>query len=595
MNIVGIEDYIFQIDGAEGKTKKRCDEMDVKGKKIMVLGGFGEVGFAICRQLVLEQPAELIVTSLRENEALEAVQKITQEAPGLCRLTPVHGNLFVRWSLKDTPPEQISGNPQYQRWLADDTMGNLTQEILTSSTLYRVILEHRPEIIVDCINTATALAYQNVYQSYQQISQKIQASETVDEQTNAMYQLLSTLCVPPLVRHIQILYEAVKRAKTLLYLKVGTTGTGGMGLNIPFTHGEERPSRLLLAKTAVAGAHSLLLFVMGRTPGGPIVKELKPAALIGWKGVGRGRILKGAKPLPLYDCSPEKGYRLIPGSAFRWEEVKVGLPLEGRELEGVYIDTGENGLFSLDEFKTITTLGLMEFITPEDITRIAILEIKGVNTSSDVLGAIAGAVMGSTYRAGLLRQRVIEQMEALGPAGMAYEILGPPRVAKLIFEAHLIKRCYHTMEGALQPSPEEMSQELEKVVQGDQELRSAAISIGVPILMRDGETLLFASRAHRDKRWEEESWRISPETIEHWSSREWIDLRPQNMFRWQGRFQGIVQETKECLVDTSSCFDRGGSFWARDEGGEVIIDPGEVVGYILIKEETGGRYFTHAN
>jgi hypothetical protein len=64
----------------------------------------------------------------------------------------------------------------------------------------------------------------------------------------------------------------MRRAGTASYLKVGTSGTGGMGLNIPFTHSEERPSRMLLAKSSVAGAHSLLLYLMARTPGAPAVK-----------------------------------------------------------------------------------------------------------------------------------------------------------------------------------------------------------------------------------------------------------------------------------------------------------------------------------
>jgi len=555
----------------------------------MVLGGYGEVGLALCRRLLLEEPAVLIVASLRKEEATAAVQRLRSEAPSSCRLIPEHGNLFVRWSLREITQNEILANPQYQKWLAEDALGELTEEILTSSTLYRIITKHRPEIIVDCINTATALAYQNIYQSYQEVSQNIKSPQSLEDLTNGIYRVLSTLYIPQLTRHIQILYEAMRRAKTLLYLKIGTTGTGGMGLNIPFTHGEERPSRVLLSKTAVAGAHTLLLFLLDRTPEGPIVKELKPAALIGWKGVGRGRILKGTNPIPLYDCPPKEGYRLTPGVTFRWEEVKAGLHLKGKELEGVYVDTGENGLFSLDEFKAITTLGLMEFVTPEDVARVALLEIQGASTSKDVLGAIAGAVMGPTYRAGMLRQRVIKEMESLGQEGIAYELLGPPRVAKLIFEAHLLKRCYSTLEEALAPSPEDLSQTLEREVQRSQNMRSAAISIGIPILLPDGETLLFATRPARDKRWEEEPWLISSESIEKWAYGEWIDLRPQNMTQWQDRFQRILKEMEESSGDASSQFDRGGQFWPRDEGGKTIIDPGEVVGWILIREEGGGR------
>ena len=108
------------------------------------------------------------------------------------------------------------------------------------------------------------------------------------------------------------------------------------------------------------------------------------------------------------------------------------------------------------------------------------------------------------------------------------------------------------MEDALQLSPEELSQAVEKIVQRDQEIRRAAISIGVPILMPDGETLLFASRTDRDKTWENKSWLITPENIEKWVSAEWIDLRAENMSQWQTRFQGILQQAKACSMDTSS-------------------------------------------
>ena len=69
--------------------------------------------------------------------------------------------------------------------------------------------------------------------------------------------------------------QAMVKAGTGAYIKIGTSGTGGMGLNIPYTHSEEKPSRVLLSKSALAGAQTLLLFLMARTPGGPITQEIK--------------------------------------------------------------------------------------------------------------------------------------------------------------------------------------------------------------------------------------------------------------------------------------------------------------------------------
>lgn len=567
--------------------------MEIKGKKVLVLGGYGEVGFAICHELLCEGPKELIITSLRQKDALATVEKLRSETPDGSLLIPEYGNLFTRWSLKDITREEIRSNSQYQQWIAEDALEEFDEKILTSSTLYKIVIDHCPEIIVDCINTATALAYQNVYQSYKEISEDLRRSEDVKGLTNGIYQLLSTLYIPPLIRHIQILYEAMKRGKTHLYLKIGTTGTGGMGLNIPFTHGEEHPSRLLLSKAAVAGAQTLLLYLLSRTPGGPIVKELKPAALIGWKGIGKGEIFRGGHPMPLYDCPPMEGHQLTCGNAFYCGDVDRGLQMEGRSLEGVYVDTGENGLFSEYEFKVVTALCSMEYITPEEIAKTVLLEIRGVNTSKDVLGAIAGAVMGATYRAGVLRQRVIKEMACLGQQGIAYGLLGP-RVAKMIFEAHLLKRCYGTLEKAIKPLPLAVSRSLEEGVRRDQEIRCTAVSQGIPILLADGETLLFASRHHRDKSWEEETLTITPESIEKWASREWIDLRPKNMSRWQEYFRKILRESEESLEDNSSRFDCGSRFWFRNNEGKIIIDPGEIVGWILIKEG-GGRDHRHSN
>ena len=41
--------------------------MEIKGRTILVLGGYGLVGMAACRQLMYEHPDTLIVSSLLDN------------------------------------------------------------------------------------------------------------------------------------------------------------------------------------------------------------------------------------------------------------------------------------------------------------------------------------------------------------------------------------------------------------------------------------------------------------------------------------------------------------------------------------------------
>ena len=59
----------------------------------------------------------------------------------------------------------------------------------------------------------------------------------------------------------------------------------------------------------------------------------------------------------------------IPGVTIAMEqEHTVRLVFASAEaLESVFLDAGENGLFSLGEYETISALGLMEVITPEEI------------------------------------------------------------------------------------------------------------------------------------------------------------------------------------------------------------------------------------
>ncbi len=588
--------------------------MEIEGKTILVLGGYGLVGMAVCRQLMYEKPDTLIVSSLLEDEAHKAVERLHAEFPDRrVKLIPIWGNVFVRDALKDKTRAEVLANPEYRHWVFDDVLAEMREETLTTSYLAQIVRGQTPQApgvvpdaIVDCINTATALAYQDIYTSAAEVLDiydraievwrlgKGAPDQAVETYVGAVERLLASLYVPQLVRHIQILHEAMKRAGTQAYVKIGTSGTGGMGLNIPYTHGEEKPSRVLLSKSAMAGAHSLLLFLIARTPGSPAIKEIKPTAAITWKQIGYGPIKKRGREIPLYDCPPDQGLQLSHGAAFDLGAHTGARRLDG-VLESVYIDTGENGYFSLSEFTAITTLGQMEGVTPEDIAFNVVRELKGIGTGYDVIAALDSAVMGPSYRAGLLRHRAIEFARELerqhGVDSIAFEILGPPRLSKLLFEAHMLKRVYTTMEAVAQSSPEAMSEALVNLIREDSQLRSHAISIGIPILLADGETLLCAERDRRDHRWEWQRWTVSPAAINRWAETEWIDLRVTNMARWKQRMVNILWEAKTIPPPD---FDSS-SRWGRPMGdpGTWQLQPdmniGEIVGWIFTNEEDGGR------
>lgn len=570
--------------------------MEIRNKRVLVLGGWGLVGMAVCRQFLTEQPDELIVASMTEQEAREAANQLRQECDGRCRLTPTWGNIFVRDTLQGKSRTDILEEESLRAMLIEDVLGDLTEAILERSLLFQIIQQYRPQIIVDCVNSATALAYQDVFAGYYRISghlEAVKAGHTYSAPFVAeVEKLLCTLYIPQLIRHVQILYEAMRRARTEVYCKVGTSGTGGMGLNIPYTHSEEKPSRVLLSKSSIAGAHTMLLFLMARTPDAPITKEIKPTAAIAWKRIAYGPIMRHGKPIPLYDCPPETALKLEATLPLREEPAQRSgwQPRHGEILQSVFVDTGENGIFSLGEFTAISDSGQMEFVTPEEIARNVMYEVKGGNTGHDIINALDNSVMGPTYRAGVMRATVLQQMKELvaehDAASVAFELLGPPRLSKLLFEAHLLKLACQTLKNVRDCTPEELAERLERLITEQAKLRAEIISIGIPILLRDGRRLLRGPEIKIPPFRGNNVLDVTPAHIENWAHEGWVDLRAANMRAWQIRIQKIHEEIQAIPEnETSSRFVRNRRYWLEDD----VIDIGKLVGWIFSTEEKGAR------
>ena len=224
--------------------------MDIEGKNILVLGGCGLVGIAVCRELLMQQPAVLSVASRRREKAEWAVRQLQTEFPQApTRILPVWGDVFLRaeWQADDIPARtDILADPAKRRRLIADILDPLDNNIIASSLLTQLIqgtaagLDDAPaQVVVDCMNTATRVAYQDIYTLANHLRQLTEADRPDTCWPDEVERLLASLYIPQLVRHVQILYEAMRRAGTLAYIKVSTSGTGGMGLNLPYTHGEE--------------------------------------------------------------------------------------------------------------------------------------------------------------------------------------------------------------------------------------------------------------------------------------------------------------------------------------------------------------------
>ena len=550
--------------------------MDIHGRTVLILGGSGLVGLAVARRLLRHEPRSLVLTALTRDEAEDAVRELREEGevPAGTDLVAEWGDLFLPEAVKDRSRASVLADAEVRGHLLDDLYGQLTAETVERSALGALVLRHRPDIVVDCVNTATVLAYQNLFESAMALRREAHGDGVSAE---AVERHLAMLYLPQLIRHVQIALEAMRRAETGIYLKIGTAGSGGMGLNIPFTHSEERPSRTLLTKSGLAGAHTLFLFLMARTPGGPAVKEIKPTAAISWKRIGFGEVRKRGRPIERFDAVRAVSL----GEAFG-EDLKGVYQSAGGALEGVYLDAGENGMFSLGEFEALTSLGLMEFITPEEIAANVEREIRGHPTGRDVVAALDAATSGPTYRAGILREAALERLETLererGIYAVAYEMLGPPRLTKLLFEGAILARLYPDLARAARLDPAEAAGAAEKLILGDHELRVRILSAGLPILLPDGEHMLRGPVL-----------RVAPEKDQRpddprLAENGWVDLRPTNWSRWRERLSAMAAE-----VDSGPTAELGSRMDIEPDTRRSQIRPGRLAAWVFRYEDEGER------
>lgn len=589
----------------------------------LLLGGGGMVGQQVAYEIARElNPHQIIVCALTQREADETVSKVKQDYPNL-NIRGVAGNVFVRhvWNpssgQEPVMPGQLTETEERREALYKDIFGKIEDAYLLSELVW-LIKEFSPHVIIDSINTATAISYQDVYAATELAREKLAelksalrtgARESLDEESvesaiRAFEQVMVLQSVPQLVRHVRLINDAMKEVGTRLYLKIGTTGTGGMGLNIPYTHSEDKPSATLMEKTAIAFAHTGLMFLMARTLGGPAVKEFKPAAMIGYSDLrydsirvkSKGKVGVPGEKLKVYTSHTEslagaESLRVRPSHDDVTSYESLG------DLNMVLVNTGENGFFTKGEFQAITFMRQMEYITPEEIARQVVLEVRGSNTGYDVIAAIDSAAMNPTYRAGYIRQYTIEELEKLEDEikeksvgrerkgycpSVALGELGPPQLGKLLWEAYLLQLRYKTLANVLAESKEELASELFKLVRDDEWLRNTIVSVGLPILTPDGCSLIRGPylRIPEEKNKETKEIR-EPKDIDDWATRGWVDLRPANMERWRERFTQMRKETGNIREQGSAAFTHKAYLSEK-------IQIGAVVGWIFNNEDNFG-------
>jgi hypothetical protein len=556
-------------------------------RTLLLLGGGGMVGQQVALEAARELRLDRIVICAATQREVDGAIAALKGRVGDVELEGFAGDILIPTALRGTTPDERIANREHFDRLFNDIFSQ-GSEGFEESELYHLIEKYQPDYIVDSIPTASAIAYLDVFTTSQRVKLMLDAVDGRDSVPGselqplikAVRELLITQGIPQLTRHVLYLHRALEKSSVRVYVKVGTTGTGGMGLNIPYTHSEDKPSATLISKSAIGFAHTGLLFLLARTPGESIIKEVKPGAMIGFKSLGVQQVRVKRQPAFLIESREEViGEKL--------QTIESGYA-EDREtpINIVGADTGENGFFSVGEFQAITYPRQMEAVTPEEVARTVILEILGASTGRDVLSAIDGAITEPSYRAGVLRDHAVREMQRLEKLlgdevlpSIAVGQLGPPMLSKLLVEAFLLREALgDDIATMLRSSAAEMQQRVEQYLAQHPRVVSMVTTIGIPFLRESPLRLTRGPRVNIPPTPADGSpVPLGDDRVEAYARTGWVDLRVRNFERWRERLEQLQVARPDIAAEGSA------AFALKQYLGDRFV-PGDVVGWLFTIE-----------
>ena len=501
----------------------------IKDSTVLVLGA-GQIGRAACVEIIKRKPGILVLHTLTEEESKESLEWIENNFYKMeTKVISSFGDILI------ADPDSGVSEIEYR-------FGTFTSELCEASRLWRLIRKFHPDLIVDGINTATVIGYgHDPYSTSRMIKKTIESDNLPgkEEVIEILKESLMAEAIPPLVRFTQILHRAMVEYKVKRYVKISTSGLGGMASNIQYTHGdigEPGCSPRLLGKVAAAGILNQLIWTLSHTPGLDI-KMIIPTALVGWEDITTEVRMKGncsAQGIPMFDC--EEPLSLTDEELF----IKHRPKELGETLKMVGIDSGENGYYGIGDMTTITALGQMGCITKEEVG-LAVAECLEGDSRYDVCAAMDSACLGPSFNSAFERQSVLKKMRELDSelesSSVALGNLGP-KVTKHLWELEIIRQLCSSLTDAANRDPEDLAEEaahlLLKLNIG---LRRQILSLKMPILLKGNRLLLGAA------------WHIPTDTMpqnvnanfENWAMEGWVDVRSERIARWQKEIRKIFE------------------------------------------------------
>lgn len=206
------------------------------------------------------RPGQIILAALTQQEAERASEEVLQgctqylSSSSTCNINiiPVWGDMFVRQELAfetDILVGQHGGTKKdlarlRHRMMLEDLYGDF-DAAYERSRLVETFREYRPQIVVDCINTATVIAYKNIFEATFKLQESLGGlqniiTNTTNSHTDEGANIHTSMCnavdsvlddseiamlaqpTPSLIRHIKILAKVSEEVGLRQYIKIGS-------------------------------------------------------------------------------------------------------------------------------------------------------------------------------------------------------------------------------------------------------------------------------------------------------------------------------------------------------------------------------------
>lgn len=468
--------------------------------------GTGQIGKAILNKIVLNEPKKIIIHNLTKEESETICNNYRTLYPTI-EFVVSYGNIFMPYCLKG-----LSNRNLYEKSeeIINYFYKEINQEVLEKSTIVTLIEKYKPSLIIDAINTATVLG--NAYNP--EYNFKIYTINPSECSKKLMVDDYTT----KIINFVYSLKYGIEKYGVKKYVKVSTTGLGGMGINMPYTHGDNPKINLssaLMGKIAASGVLHQLLWNLEHTMGNNI-SLIIPGTFVGYDSV-KNEPIETDKGLLKKRCVPES-YNIL-GE----KKIKYNLIETNEFLQFPVVRAGENHVYSKLELNVLTSIGQMEGITKEEVANKVIDCIFG-RSSNDILSALDSSMLKPTY---LGREMIYDINSHFNQFEYNYGIatgnLGV-KLSKQLYELFLIKDAYPTIELLKDDSIENIVKNVNSKLR--EEVIEEAVTLGIPIL--DCNNNFYIGDYSLVPSLDDDNV-INKKNIEKWAKIGWVDLRKENI------------------------------------------------------------------